>query len=232
MKKNIFSEFIDRIENFPNWIKQIIFLKLSEDLQISDKEDIFLVYKPILTYKGSEELKNRTGGMDLNIYNFLEYCKSDASISEISLNTFLSPEEVAKYFIFCFEQGYIERPENTDIETIAGYIAGKFRTGEYFEKTGLITQEQLKKAIEISKTSDKKFAQILIDLGFVKKQDVYSILEYKNEANKRFVLDYNAVPKTENCDNIYEKEIADLKLENEKLKKMITQLLEIVKKND
>ncbi len=244
MKKNIFNTFLSRIEDFPLWIKQIIFLKLSDDIktQVCEKflkensEDIFSLYKPTLTFKGSEELKNKTCGLDLNIYNFLDYCENNSSILEISLNTFLSMEEVAKYFIFCVEQGYVEKAENIEIEAMAGFIAGKFRTGEYFRQKGTISDEQLEKAVDISSKSNKKFAEILVDLGFITLDDVAAMLTIKEEAKKRFILDYNTVPqgKNEFCnkEEMYKKEISDLKTENEKLKKQISQLLEIIRKND
>ena len=244
MKKNILNTFLSKIDNFPLWIKQIIFLKLSDDIKShvcekflkENSEDIFSLYKPTLTFKGSEELKNKSCGLDLNIYNFLEYCENNSNILEISLNTFLSMEEVAKYFIFCIEQGYIEQPENIEIQAMAGFIAGKFRTGEYFRQKGTITDEQLEKAVHISAKSQKKFAEILVDLGFITKDDVSAMLTIKEEAKKRFILDYNTVPqgKNEFCDKeeMYKKEIADLKTENEKLKKQISQLLEIIRKDD
>ncbi len=244
MKKNIFNTFLSRIEDFPLWIKQIIFLKLSDDIktQVCEKflkensEDIFSLYKPTLTFKGSEELKNKTCGLDLNIYNFLDYCENNSSILEISLNTFLSMEEVAKYFIFCVEQGYVEKAKNIEIEAMAGFIAGKFRTGEYFRQKGTISDEQLEKAVDISSKSNKKFAEILVDLGFITLDDVAAMLTIKEEAKKRFILDYNTVPqgKNEFCnkEEMYKKEISDLKTENEKLKKQISQLLEIIRKND
>ena len=244
MKKNKVNTFLSKIDNFPLWIKQIIFLKLSDDIKShvcekflkENSEDIFSLYKPTLTFKGSEELKNKSCGLDLNIYNFLEYCENNSNILEISLNTFLSMEEVAKYFIFCIEQGYIEQPENIEIQAMAGFIAGKFRTGEYFRQKGAITDEQLEKAVHISAKSQKKFAEILVDLGFITKDDVSAMLTIKEEAKKRFILDYNTVPqgKNEFCDKeeMYKKEIADLKTENEKLKKQISQLLEIIRKDD
>ena len=244
LKKNIFNTFLSKIDDFPLWIKQIIFLKLSDDIksQVCEKflkensENIFSLYKPTLTFKGSEELKKRSCGLDLNIYNFLDYCENNSSILEISLNTFLSMEEVAKYFIFCMEQGYIEKPENIEIEATAGFIAGKFRTGEYFRQKGAITDEQLKKAINISSQSQKKFAEILVELGFITRDDVAAMLTFKKEAKKRFVLDYNTVPqgKSEFCDKeeMYKQKISNLESENAKLKKQITQLLEIIRKDD
>lgn len=244
MKKNIFFTFLNKVENFPLWLKQIICLKLSQDIKAQvcetflqeNADDIFSLYKPTLTYKGKEEIENKSGGLDLNIYNFLKYSESNYSIYEISLNTYLSMEEVAKYFILCVEQGYIEPPKNIEIEAMAGFIAGKFRTGEFFAQKGTISQEQLNKAVEISKNSNKKFAQILIDLGFIKQEDVAAMLTFKEDSKKRFILDYNNVPQTnsEYCkdEDKYLKEIEELKLENKKLKQKISQLLEIVKTYD
>lgn len=244
LKKDIFNTFLNKLEDFPLWIKQIICLKLSEDIKahVCEKflkersDDIFSLYVPVLTFRGREELSNRICGLDLNIYNFLDYCENGANILEISLNTFLSMEEVAKYFIFCVEQGYIENPENIEIEAMAGFIAGKFRTGEYFAKNGKITEEQLEKAVNLSSNSQKKFAEILVDLGFITQEDVSAMLAFKEESKKRFILDYNFVPKgkSEFCDKeeMYKKEIAELQEENEKLKKKIAQLLEIVKNYD
>ena len=241
MKNNIFSAFIQKVESFPLMLKQMICLKLSEDIkaQVCDKfleensDNIFSLYRPILTYKGKEELDKRKTGLDLNLYNFLSYCENDSTILEISLNTFLTIEEVSKYFIFCIEQEMVETPENVEIEAMAGFLAGKFRTGEYFAKKGIITEEQLQKAVEKQTNSSKKFAEILVDMGLITQEDVSAMLAFKSDAQKRFILDYNAVPdgKMEYCsrEDEYKQEIEDLKLENEKLKKKISQLLEIVR---
>ena len=242
MKQGIFSVFLNRVESFPLWIKQIICLKLSEDIkaQVCEKflrensDNIFSLYKPVLTYKGREELKNRKSGLDSNLYNFLTYAESDASVLDISLNTFLSIEEVAKYFIFCMEQGYVEKPENIEIEAMAGFLAGKFRTGEYFAKKGTISQEHIDKALEHQSKSSKKFAEILIDMGLITKDEVSAMLAFKEDSQKRFILDFNEVPKgrEEFCDKeeMYKKDIEDLKAENKKLNKKISQLLEIVRR--
>ena len=116
---------------------------------------------------------------------------------------------------------------------MAGFIAGKFRTGEYFAKKGLITDEQLEKAVNESSKSQKKFAEILVDMGFITQDDVNAMLTFKEESKKRFILDYNEVPKGESefCDKeeMFKNEIAELKAENAKLKRKISQLLDIVK---
>ena len=63
---------------------------------------------------------------------------------EISVNTFLSMEEVAKYYELCLEQNFIKVPESKEIHAMAGYIAGKFRTGEYFKQKGVISKNSEK----------------------------------------------------------------------------------------
>ena len=244
MKQNNFSLFLQKVEKFPVWIKQAICLKLSEDIKAQvcetfleeNSDDIFSLYKPILTFKGREELDKRKSGLDLNLYNFLSFCESDSTILDISLNTFLSMEEVAKYFIFCIEQGYVEHPENIEIEAMAGFLAGKFRTGEYFAKKGVISEEHIKKAIDLQSKSSKKFAEILVDMGLITQEDVSAMLSFKSDSQKRFILDHREVPEGEekfsDKEAEYKKEIEDLKTENEKLKKKISQLLEIVRSYD
>ena len=244
MKQNNFSLFLQKVENFPMWIKQAICLKLSEDIKAEvcekyleeNSDNIFSLYKPILTFKGREEIKNRKTGLDLNLYNFLSACENDLTILDISLNTFLSMEEVSKYFILCVEQGFIEPPESIEIEAMAGFLAGKFRTGEYFAKKGVISEDQVQKAVDFQSKSSKKFAEILVDMGFITQDDVNAMLSFKADAQKRFILDHSDVPEGKeeffDKEEMYKKEIEDLKFENEKLKKKISQLLEIVRRYD
>ena len=62
-----------------------------------------------------------------------------------------------------------------------------------------------------------------------------SVLVLKEEAKKRFILDYTSVPQPSttysNDTQKLEDEVAKLKDENIKLKRKMLQLLELVKKN-
>ena len=248
MKKNIFELFLDKVLNVPFWIKQVMYLKLSQEMQDTacedflrnNKDEVFSTFVPTITFKGKTELTERKCGLDTNIYNFLQGCANGYSMIEISVNTFLSMEEVAKYYELCLEQNFIKVPESKEIHAMAGYIAGKFRIGEYFKQKGTISVDQLQKAIlanrDAAESGDpKKFGEILISLGFVTEQDLKAVLILKEEAKKRFILDYNTMPKPEaaftNDNQKYEEEIANLKDENLKLKRKMLQLLELVKRN-
>ncbi len=239
MKKSFLSQFLSKISEFPQWVKEIIYAKLSEE--IDEKDDVtyvFATYRPVLTYKGKCELDFKKSNFDNNIYNILNYCDKDYSISEIILNTYMSMEEIANYFIFCVDEGYIEIPDNSQILNIAGFIVGKYRTGEYFVQNGIISEEQLNGAIDnIDKEkNNKKFGQILIDSGLITKNQLDKILALKEEAKKRFVLDHNEIPVikqvyTQLSDD-YKQKIDILEQENKQLKMKLNQLLTMVRNND
>ena len=249
MGKNVFELYLKKFMELPLWVKQVFYVKLKEDISRynctnfleTSSEDMFSLYVPTLTFNGRTELQDHKNGLDSNIYNFLNLCEKNYSIIEISFNMFLTMEETAKYFMFCMEQNYIEAPESDEIFAMAGFISGKFKTGEYFTKNKLLTFEQLQSALEEQQKREDagekrlKYLEILNKMGFVSADDHRVIFQLQEEAKKRFVLDYNLVPDSERTfQNQEEKnsaEVEALKLENKKLKEKLLQLLKLVKKN-
>lgn len=239
MNRQFLAQFLNKISDFPIWVKEIIYVKLSEEInKDSNLAYTFATYKPILTYKGKCELDFKKSSFDTNIYNILSAADNDNSISDITINTYLSMEEVAGYFLFGVDEGYFEIPDNSQILSIAGFLAGKLRTGEYFMNSGTISETELNSAVETyEKNKDnKKFGQSLIELGLITQRQLDTILLIKEEAKKRFVLDHNEVPEinqeyAKDSDN-YQKQIEDLKEENSKLKTKLDQLLTMVKRHE
>ena len=240
--------FLDKVFNVPLWIKQVMYIKLAEEMKKYDCEEflknngnnMFSTFVPTITYKGKVELAERKCGLDNNIYNFLQCCIDCLSILEISVNTFLSIEEVAKYFEFCLEQNFVRTPETIEVLSMAGFISGKLRIGEYFKQIEVITDDDLKKAVTAYKHAkiinpETKFAEILIKLELLKKSQLKHVLKLKEESQKRFILDYNAVPSVStqhsSVSKKYEEEIDMLKKENIKLRQKLLQLLSLVKKD-
>ncbi|MBP7212029.1 hypothetical protein KBA27_04265 [bacterium] len=231
---------------FPLWVKQIIYLRLYQNLSESLSEDfiftnencMFQVYIPTLSFSGKTELVERKAGMDENIYNFLANVSEGMSMLEISMNNFWTMEEIAKYYIFCLDQNYIRTPESNFITAMAGFMAGKFRTGEYFKRTGKINVDQLEKAIltqkkTISEGKPMKIAEVMISLGFITEKDTTSLLLLKEEASKRFILDTNMVPQVASVtDDETEKlktTIKKLTEQNSLLKAQLTKILTYIK---
>ena len=248
MKKSILESFVEKLYDFPLWIKQVIYLKLRENLEsyLSDEfmntrtDESFHLYKPKLSYIGKTELTERESGLDTNLYTFLSMIEEGCDIVTIALNNFWTLEEVAKYFIFCCEQGYIKSQIPNSIMIMAGYLAGKYRTGEYFKRIGKINIDQLEHTIRIQKELREKgerpqFVELMIEFGYVTEADSKALLTMKEQASKRFILDVSLIPEgksldSENVDK-YIAEVNELKQENTKLKAQLNKILLFLKKN-
>lgn len=237
MNRRNFNQFLGKISKFPTWIKNILSKEIS-DPNANDTIYTYTTYRPVLTYKGSCELTLKKDGFDRNIYNILELIEKDYSLGEIALDTYLTLEEISSYFLLCLNSGYIEKPEEISIVNLAEFLAGKTRTGEFLKENNIITNEQLSETINIDNQakSDRKFGQILSDMGFVDKTFMENLFKFKEESKKRFIIDYNEIPESiqpyAKLEDKYKKEIDDLQKENKKLKKQLNQLLLLVKTND
>lgn len=55
----------------------------------------------------------------------------------------------------------------------------KLRLGDLLVQYGIISEEQLRKALEVQKTSGKKIGEALINLGYVSKQSINEVLEFQ-----------------------------------------------------
>lgn len=245
MKKNLLNNFIEKLKEFPLWIKQVIFLHLYEDLQslLSEdfinrkEEDLLHLYVPILSYVGKSELEERQKGFEPNMYLFMEDLDEGLSIMEIALNRFWTLEEVCKLFMTAMDADMIKAPVPVKIVAMAGFMSGRFRTGEYFKRVGKINVDQLEMTIrkqkELTAAGQKsKIAQVMIDLGYITEKDTVSLITIKEEARKRFILDTSIIPEgvTAN-ESKYVAEIEELKKQNMLLKAKLAKLLSMFKKN-
>ena len=226
MSKSLFINYIDKLISFPLWIKQTIFLQLSADLEnylsnefLDVKEDeLFHVYKPVLSELGQEELLTKESKFDESIYSFLNCCSKGMSLIEIAIENNLTMEEVSKAFTFCKTSGFFSTEVPKLVSAIAGFIAGKYRTGEYLVRAEKMTVEQLDKVLdrqqELKDAGQHVFiAELMVQMGFVRDIDVKSIIFMKEEAGKRFSLDPQDIP-----DISMEREANDIRIENTRLK--------------
>ena len=226
MSKSLFVGFMEKMLCFPLWIKQTIFLNLSKDLNTYlsnefldvEEDELFHVYKPVLSEMGQTELLTKESNFDESIYSFLNCCAKGMSLIEIAIENNFTMEEVSKAFTFCKTSGFFSSEVPKLVAAIAGFIAGKYRTGEYFIRAGKMTIEQLDEVLnkqqEMNDAGKHVFiAELMVQLGYVRELDVKSIIFMKEEAGKRFSLNPEEVPSL-----AYEKESFDLRVENKRLK--------------
>ena len=249
MKKNILDMFLEKVLVFPLWVKQIIYLRLyqnlaenlSEDFIRVNTNDIFQIYVPVLSFAGRTELIERKGGFEDNFYTFLSNADQGFNILDISMNNFWTIEEVAKYYVICCEHDFVKAPESPYIKAMAGFMAGTLRTGEYFKRIGKINVDQLEQIIikqnEYAKAgTPKKMAEVMISSGLITEQDTHSLLILKEEAKKRFILDTSGIPVAKEVatpvkSDITPEQVAKIVDENKQLKEKLRKVLDFVKRN-
>lgn len=248
MKKSLLDTFVEKLFDFPLWVKQVIYIRLREHLETFLSEDFinerssesFHLYRPTLSYIGKTEFLERQSGLDNNLYTFLELVEEGNDIITIALNNFWTIEEVAKYFIFCCEQNFIKLPSSNKVMVMAGYLAGKYRTGEYFKRIGKINIEQLEHTIRIQrelreKGERPKFVELMIEFGYITDADSKALLVVKEQATRRFILDVSLIPEGMSLDGSsvekYIAEVNELKQENAKFKAQLNKILLFLKKN-
>ena len=200
MSKSLYLGFMEKLLAFPLWVKQTIFMDLSKDLtkylsnEFLDVEEgeIFHVYKPELSELGQNELLTKESKFDESIYAFLNCCSKGMSLIEIAIENNFTMEEVSKAFTFCKTSGFFSKDVPKLVAAIAGFIASKYRTGEYFIRAGKMTIEQLDEVLnkqqEMNDAGKHVFiAELMVQMGFVRDLDVKSIIFMKEEATKRFL---------------------------------------------
>ncbi|MCQ2738868.1 MAG: hypothetical protein MJ237_01430 [bacterium] len=226
MSKSLYLGYRDKMLAFPLWIKQTIYLDLSKDLNtylssefldVAEGE-LFHVYKPELSSQGQNELFTKESKFDESIYSFLNCCNKGMSLIEIAIENNFTMEEVSKAFTFCKTSRFFSKDVPALVAAIAGFIAGKYRTGEYFIRAGKMTIEQLDQVLnkqqEMNDSGKHVFiAELMVQMGFVRELDVKSIIFMKEEAGKRFSLNSEELPSI-----ALEKESFDIRVENTKLK--------------
>lgn len=208
-KKNIFLTFIDKFVSLPLWIKEVLYLQLRSDLDnyVLDskqnelnKNDLYQYCLPNITYIGKKELASRDNDQPPNVYKFLEGAAQGLNIIEITLNNYWTLEETAILNIQCIEKEYVSAPPTTNTKTMALYLAGKIRLGEYFKRIGQVNVDQLDTAIrkqkELEAAGQKAgMATVMINLGLVTEADTKIVLYIKDESKKRFIFNTDILGK-------------------------------------
>lgn len=247
MGENSYKNFLEKLFEFPLWIKQAIYINLSSDLKrylsqdfISAQEDeLFHVYQPKLSEHGLQELETKESSWDEDIYKFLACCKNNMNLVEIALAGSFSMEEMAKAFTFCIDQKYFTEDVPRLVSSLAGFISGKYRTGEYFIRAGKMSVDDLEKVLSRQQELQAKgkhvfIAELMVQMGVIKEKDMRSIMLIKDESSKRFVLTEDDVPQASKGRDIPLDVYAQnqkLKEENEILKVKLSRVLMFIKEN-
>ena len=201
MPKNMFKRLIKEIFNLPIWIKQIIYLELKEEFDSTGMKSYFdsvtsdtsfQLYVPKLTYAGRKELEQRTGKVSEKVYALMEGAFEELSIIEIAVSNNWNFYECSKHFLEALDNELLASPASQFIKGTALYMGERIRLGEYFVKIDKITMEQLDEALRNQKYIEDSLgdrpglADIMVDLGYLTKEDTEGILSLKKDCKKYY----------------------------------------------
>lgn len=194
-KSNPSKTFLLMLDQLPLWVKQIIYLELrqemikhfaSQSLDAMVPEDSLAMYAPKITDVGEGALGSTTG----DEAKLLTAVRDKYTVLDMCINYEWTLEEACAVLRTGIENKWVRPPESSKALGTLEYLANAIRLGEYLVKMDRITPEQLNQAlrtqqyIEESMREHTGLANILINLGYITRQDTEGILFLKEESRK------------------------------------------------
>ena len=242
--------FIRNIDSLPIWVKQVLATELAEDLskkltdftELVHTDKLFQYLLPKTSIKGKQELESHSMALSDGYYTFLtDSIDAKYNIFDITVKNNWSLADTAKIFTRLYDlELLVATDEQSDISiTVARYIAGKLRTGEFLKQIGKIDAQRLEQALRYQKQLNEegrhiKMASILIKMGFITDIGLDSLLLLKEEAKKRLQMNVGLISMQINGEDDttsqlvrLQKEISRLENENIIMKKHLKKLLNV-----
>ena len=244
LRADSFKIFVTKILALPMWVKQIIHYQIREDLKRTFKNQpidvdpiyLFQAYRPHITFNGKIELEKRNKGHEEVMYTFLREVSENKSIIDITLDCFLTLEEVSKIYVEAIKNEYIASPMSKIIQAQAEFYAGTIKTGELLMKAGRITVDQLDTALRRQKQLKDQgkniyIAELITEMGFIERDAIISMLVMKEEAKKRLIFNVSLNAKDDADKDIIsmKKQLEKLSYENNYLKTKLRAILKVNK---
>ncbi len=194
---SIAQKLLSHIQELPLWVKQVLYLKLRDELTghfVPDSlnglstEDTIAFYIPKITDSGESSLLDIKGPQG----KLLMDAKQKFTILDICLRNGWSLEECCQYLIEAFKAQWLKPPTSIKALGTIEYLSNQIRLGEYLVKMGRISPDQLEQALRTQQYIKEALqehtglANILINLGYITRQDTEGILFLKEESRKPF----------------------------------------------
>lgn len=196
-----FDHLIRQLGTFPLWMKQVIYAQMRHDLESSmskatldafSPEHTLQLWLPELTRQGQMELEQPSGQFEQGILRLLHLARFKKNVVNITILNNWSLEQSSRYLLHGIDRELIAPPRSAVVMGTIEYLAGKTRLGEYLVKINRLSVEQLDQALRTQKAIQEAMgertgiANVLINLGYIKREDSEGILFLKEESKKIF----------------------------------------------
>jgi hypothetical protein len=196
-----FDQLMQQLGELPLWIKQVIYAQLRKELETTlskatldafGPEHTLQLWIPELTHSGQNELDKPSGKYDHNMLRMLHLTRFKKDVMFITILNNWNLEESATVFCQAIEAELVMPPRSVIITSTIHFILGRIRLGEYLVKIGRLTYEQLDQALHTQRAIEEAMgertgiANVLINLGYIRKEDSEAILFLKEESKRPF----------------------------------------------
>lgn len=218
-----FSKLLETIHELPLWVIQGLYVEVNSilkekgntlNLETLERTEMFQLYKPKPSSLGKMLLAKPDSSPEVphEVILFLESSQENRNIVDIATLNQWSLEECAKILWTCFNNSYLEPNYSPVIHTTIQFIAGYIKIGEFLVRKNKITESQLQKGLQVQKDINQSFedkvkiVEVLINLGYVQKDDVSEFIKLKEVAKDHTEISDSSSELFEKIDKL-EKEI-------------------------
>jgi hypothetical protein len=196
-----FDILMHQLGALPLWIKQVLYTQLRHELEATmskatleafGPEHTLQLWVPEITRQGLSELEHPTGKFDQSVLRMLHLTRYKKNIVTITILNNWSLEQCAVFLLQAIEHELVVPPRSVTIIGTIEYLTGRTRLGEYLVKIKRLSIEQLDQALRTQRAIEEAMgertgiANVLINLGYIKKEDSEAILFLKEESRKPF----------------------------------------------
>jgi hypothetical protein len=196
-----FETMMGQLQELPLWIKQVLYTQLKSDLEGSlakstldtfAQSDSLQLFVPNVTSNGYREVEQPTGRVEPAVIKLLSMAGQGSNVMNICILNHWSLEQCALYLEQAIERQLIQPSGSGVISATIQYLANKIRLGEYLVQIGRLSVEQLAQALRtqryIAEALEERtgIGNVLINLGFITKEDAEGILFLKEESKKTY----------------------------------------------
>lgn len=202
-----FDTLMQQLGSLPLWVKQVIYAQLRQELEAAlskqtleafGPEHTLQLWVPEITRQGLSELERPTGQFDQAVLRMLHMTRFKKNVVTITILNNWSLEQCAIFLLQAVEHELVVPPKSMIITGTIDYLAGRTRLGEYLVKINRLSIEQLDQALRTQRAIEEAMgertgiANVLINLGYIKKEDSEAILFLKEESRKPFQWTHTA----------------------------------------
>ena len=198
---NAFDTLMQQLGDLPLWIKQVISAQLRKELEATlskatldafGPEHTLQLWVPEISHAGQVELDHPSNRFSQDILRLLQLTRFKKDVVAITILNNWSLENCTQHLNDALEAELIIPSRSLVINSTIHFILGRIRLGEYLVKIGRLTYEQLTQALHTQKAIEEAMnervgiANVLINLGYIRKEDTEAILFLKEESKRAF----------------------------------------------